>query len=79
MTNVFHDAKTVKIVKLVNFVPKENVFLPIAKKKVIVDEATDALIKNAALDVKKINHAVQRAKNVLMAFVLLHQVIIVVI
>ena len=76
MTNVFHDAKTVKIVKEMSFVPKENVFLPIAKKIVIVDQATNALIKNVSLDVKKIKQAVMRAENVLMAFVPFHQVIL---
>ena len=45
------DAKTVKIVKMVNFVTKEDVFLPFAKKTVIVVRATNAFLKNVLLDV----------------------------
>ena len=66
------------IVKMVNFVSKEDVFLPFAKKKVIVDRATYALLKNVSLDVY-IKDNVQRAKTVLMTFVPFHQVIICVI
>ena len=66
------------IVKMVNFVPKEYVFLPFATNKVIVDRATNALLKNVSLDVC-IKDNVQRAKTVLMTFVPFHQVIICVI
>ena len=72
------DAKTVKIVKMVNFVAKEDVFLPFAKKTVIVVRATNAILKNVLLDVYMIN-TVRRAKNVLMTIVPFHQVIVCVI
>ena len=37
ITNVFYDAKIVKIVKMVTFVPKKDVFRLLAKNTVIVD------------------------------------------
>ena len=76
--NVFHDAKTIKIVKIVNFVQKEDVFLPIATNKVIVDWATNAILKNVSSDVY-IKENVQRTKTVLITIVPFHQVIICVI
>ena len=75
ITNVFHDAKTLKIVKMVNFVPKEDVFLQFATNNVIVDRATYALLKNASLDVS-IKDNVRLAKTVLITIVPFHQVII---
>ena len=75
ITNVFHDAKSLKIVKMVNFVPKEDVFLQFAKNKVIVDQATNAIQKNVSLDVY-IKGNVRMAKIVLITIVPLHQVII---
>ena len=78
ITNVFHYAKKVKIVKVVNFVPKENVFQQFATNKVIVESATNVLLKRASLDVK-IKKTVMMAKPVLMTIVLIHQVFICVI
>ena len=78
ITNVFHDAKTMKIVKMVNFVPKEDVFLQFATNKVIVDRATNAFLNNVSLDVN-IKDNVRMAKTVLMTIVPFHQVIICVI
>jgi hypothetical protein len=78
ITNVFHDAKTLKIVKMVNFVPKEDVFLQFAINKVIVDRTTNALLNNVSLDVN-IKDNVRMAKTVLITFVPFHQVIICVI
>jgi hypothetical protein len=59
-------------------VPKEDVFLPIATNKVIVDRATNAILKNVSLDVY-IKDNVQRARIVLITIVPFHQVIICVI
>ena len=78
ITNVFHNAKTHKIVKMVNFVQKEDVFLPIATNKMIVDWATNVILKNVSLDVY-IKENVQRTKTVLITIVPFHQVIICVI
>ena len=76
ITNVFYDAKTVKIVKMVTFVPKEDVFRPLATKTVIVDRATSAFLQNVSLDVNA-QETVRRAKHVMMmTIVLIHQVII---
>ena len=75
ITNVFYDAKTVKIVKKVNFVLKEDVFHPIAIKKVIADWVTNAFLKNVSLDVN-VQETVRRAKHVMMmTIVSIHQVI----
>ena len=71
ITNVFNYAKKVKIVKVVNFVPKENVFQQFATNKVIVELATNVLLKRASLDVK-IKKTVMMAKSVLMTIVLIH-------
>ena len=78
ITNVFYDAKTVKIVKMVTFVPKEDVFRQLATKTVIADRATTAFLKNVSLDVDA-KEIVQMAKIVLMTIVSFHQVIICVI
>ena len=76
ITNVFYYAKTVKIVKMVNFVPKEDVFRPLATKTVIVDRATSAFLQNVSLDVN-VQEIVQMAKHVLMMIIVsIHQVII---
>jgi hypothetical protein len=75
ITNVFYDAKTVKIVKKVNFVLKEDVFHAIAIKKVIADWVTNAFLKNVSLDVN-VQETVRRAKHVMMmTIVSIHQVI----
>ena len=58
---------------MVNFVPKEDVFLPLATNKVIADWATNAFLKNVSLDVN-IKETVWRAKTVLMTIVPFHQV-----
>ena len=63
---------------MVNFVQKEDVFLPIATNKVIVDRATNAILKNVSLDVY-IKDNVRMAKTVLITIVPFHQVIICVI
>ena len=71
------DAKTMKIVmKIWNFVAKENVFFSIAKNKVIVDWATNASLRrmNVSLDVNIIE-TVRRAKNALKTIVPFQQVI----
>ena len=78
ITNVFYDAKAVKIVKMITFVPKEDVFRPLAKKTVIVDWATSAFLKLVLLDVN-VKETVHRTKIVLMTIVSFHQVIICVI
>ena len=78
ISNVFYDAKTVKIVKMVNFVQKEDVFLPIATNKVTVDRATNAILKNVSLGVY-IKENVRRTRIVLITIVPFHQVIICVI
>ena len=75
ITNVFYDAKTVKIVKMVTFVPKKDVFHPLAKKTVIVDWTTSAFLKIVLLDVN-VKETVHRTKYVLMTIVPLHEVII---
>ena len=72
------DAKTVKIVKMVNFVQKEDVFLPIATNKVTVDQATNVILKNVSLDVY-IKNNVRMAKIASITIVPFHQVIIYVI
>jgi hypothetical protein len=64
----------IQIVQMVNFVPKEDVFLQFAAKKLIVEWETNAFLKNVSLDVK-IMETVRRAKNALMTFVPFHQVI----
>ena len=68
-------AKTMKIVKFLNFVAKGNV-ISIAKNKVIVDWATNASLRrmNVSLDVNMIE-TVRRAKNALKTIVPFHQVI----
>ena len=63
---------------MVNFVQKEDVFLPIATNKVTVDRATNVILKNVSLDVY-IKENVQRTKTVLITIVPFHQVIICVI
>ena len=78
ITNVFDDAKTVKIVKMVTFVPKEDVFRPLATNIVIVDWETSAFLNIVSLDVN-IKETVQTTKNVFMTIVSFHQVIICVI
>ena len=78
ITNVFYDAKTVKIVKMVTFVPKKDVFRPLATNTVIVDWTTSAFLNIVLLDVN-VKETVQRTKNVFMTIVPLHQVIICVI
>ena len=78
ITNVFYDAKAVKIVKMITFVPKEDVFRPLATKTVIADWATSAFLKIVLLDVN-VKETVHRTKIVLMTTVSLHQVIICVI
>ena len=78
ITNVFHDAKSLKIVKMVNFVPKEDVFLHFAANKGIVDQATNVIQKNVSLDVYIMNN-VRMAKIVSITIVPFHQVIIYVI
>ena len=78
ITNVLHYAKKVKIVKVVNFVTKEIVFQQFATNTVIVELATNVLLKRASLDVK-IKKTVMMAKPVLMTIVLIHQVYICVI
>ena len=76
ITNVFYDAKAVKIVKMITFVPKEDVFRPLATKTVIADRATSAFLQNVSLDVN-IQEIVQMAKHVLMMIIVsIHQVII---
>ena len=75
ITYVLYYAKIIKIVKMVNFVPKEDVFLQFATNNVIVDRATYALLKNASLDVS-IKDNVRLAKTVLITIVPFHQVII---
>ena len=75
ITNVFYDAKAVKIVKMITFVPKEDVFRPLATKTVIADRATSAFLQNVSLDVN-VQEIVQMAKIVLMTIVSIHQVII---
>ena len=60
---------------MVDFVQKEDVFLPIATNKVIVDRATNALLKNVSFDVN-IKDNVRMAKTVLITIVPFHQVII---
>ena len=75
ITNVFYDAKIVQIVKMVTFVPKEDVFRPLATKTVIVDWATSAFLKIVLLDVN-VKETVHRTKIVLMTIVSFHQVII---
>ena len=75
ITNVFYDAKTVQIVKMVTFVPKEDVFRPLAAKTVIVDWATSAFLKIVLLDAN-VKETVHRMKYVLKTIVPLHQVII---
>ena len=60
---------------MVNFVPKEDVFLQFATNKVIVDRATNALLKNVSLDVY-IKDNVRMAKTVLITFVPFLKVII---
>ena len=56
---------------MVNFVPKEDVFLPIAKDKVTVDRATNAILKNVSLDVY-IKENVQRTRIVSITIVPFH-------
>ena len=76
ITNVFYDAKAVKIVKMISFVPKEDVFRPLATKTMIVDRATSAFLQNVSLDVN-VQEIVQMAKHVLMMIIVsIHQVII---
>ena len=75
ITNVFYDAKAVKTVKIITFVPKEDVFRPLATKTVIADRATSAFLQNVSLDVN-VQVIVQMAKIVLMTIVSIHQVII---
>ena len=76
ITNVFYDAKTVQIVKMVTFVPKEDVFRPLATKTVIADRAMSAFLQNVLLDVN-VQEIVQMAKHVLMMIIVSnHQVII---
>ena len=75
ITNVFYDAKAVKIVKMITFVPKEDVFRPLATKTVIADWATSAFLNIVLLDVN-IKETVHRTKYVLKTIVPLHQVII---
>ena len=78
ITNVFYDAKTVQIVKMVTFVPKEDVFRPLAANTVIADWATSAFLNIVLLDVN-VNVTVHRTEIVLMTIVSFHQVIICVI
>ena len=73
MTNVFYDAKSVNNVNMVNFVPNKDVFLPIATKKVTVDRATNAILKNVSLGVY-IKENVRRTRIVLITIVPFHQV-----
>ena len=75
ITNVFYDAKAVKIVKMITFVPKEDVFRPLATKTVIADWATSAFLKIVLLDVN-VKETVHRTEIVLMIIVSFHQVII---
>ena len=51
--SVCHHAETVKIVNksYCLFVPKKDVFRPLATNKMIADWATDAFLKNVSLDV----------------------------
>ena len=63
---------------MVNFVPKEDVFLQFATNKVIVDQATNVIQKNVSLGVY-IKDNVQMAKTVLITIVPLRQVILCVI
>ena len=78
--NVLNDAKSINNVKKVNFVPNEDVFLPIARQKLIVDRTTNATnLKIVSLDVKKIKETVRRAKNVARSIVSKRKVIICVI
>ncbi len=73
-TNVFYDAKTVKIVKMVSFVPKADVFRPLVTNQRIVDWATNAFLNIVLLDVN-IMEIVRRAKHVTMiTIVSIHQV-----
>ena len=75
ITNVFCDAKTVKIVKMATFVPKDDVFRPLARNIVIADWATSAFLNIVSLDVN-VTETVQRTKHVLMmTIVSIHQVI----
>lgn len=76
ITNVFYDAKAFKIVKMITFVPKEDVFRPLATKTVIADRAKSAFLQNVSLDVN-VQEIVQMAKHVLMMIIVsIHQVII---
>ena len=75
ITNVLYCAKIIKIVKMVNFVPKEDVFRPLATKTVIADWATSAFLKIVLLDVN-VKETVHRTEIVLMIIVSFHQVII---
>ena len=75
ITNVLYDAKTVKIVNLVTFVPKKDVFHLLAKNTVIVDWATSAFLKIVLLDAN-VKETVHRMKYVLKTIVPLHQVFI---
>ena len=74
-TNVFYDAKIVKIVKMVNFVPKEAVFRLLAIATVTADWPISVFLINVSLYVK-IKETVQRTKIVLVTIVSFHQVII---
>ena len=75
ITYVLYDAKAVKIVKMVTFVPKEDVFRPLATNIVIADWATSAFLNIVSLDVN-VQETVRRAKHVMMmTIVSIHQVI----
>ena len=77
ISNVFYDAKTVKNVKMVTFVPKKDVFRPLATNTVIVDRTTSAFLNIVSLDVN-IKETVHRTKNVLMTIVPLQVIICVI-
>ena len=70
--------RQILIVAVTSNVSIEDVFLSIATETVIVDRATNALLKNVSLDVY-IEDNVRRTKNVLMTIVPFHQVIVCVI
>ena len=76
--NVFYAAKTVKIVKMVTFVPKEDVFRPLAANIVIADWATSAFLTIVLLDVN-VKETVHGTNIVLMTIVPKNEVIICVI
>ena len=76
--NVFYDAKTVKIVKMVTSVPKEDVFRPLAANIVIADWATSAFLTIVLLDVN-VKETVHGTNIVLMTIVPKNEVIICVI